>query len=535
VKAKLKFVNLFLCAILVISFFKALPASAATDATVNATSLNVRAEPRLSAKKVGSLKNGEKVNVIKVANGWANISFQGSMAWVSAEFLKLNNVSAPKKNEPAVMKKAKVTASSLNVRKGPGISYSVIGSLKNGTLVTVQKTEGKWSTISYGNLTGWVSNAYLLDQQVQEPAPSKPEQKDNKSDNSQPSGDKWGTVTATYLNFRASAGLNAPIIGSLKYGTSVNILSETNGWSSVQTADGKKGWVSSIYIAIQNGQSPVNVPAKPETKPPAAPPSSIMKKVVVMADGVNIRQGPSTSYLIVGKTNQGDEYEYLQSKNDWVQIKLPNGRNAWIAGWLVAVQQTQSPADNGGKQSPAQNGLRGKRIVIDPGHGGYDPGAHGKVYGTEESELTLMTARLLATSLSNAGAVVVMTRSDDSYVSLNKRVEVSHYNFADAFVSLHYNSALDERASGLLTFYYGQKDNKLANSVHNALLQAGTGLPGGNVRFGNFHVLRENNQPAVLIELGFLSNPYDEMTVRSNMFQSNAVAGITNGLAVYFQ
>jgi N-acetylmuramoyl-L-alanine amidase len=122
-----------------------------------------------------------------------------------------------------------------------------------------------------------------------------------------------------------------------------------------------------------------------------------------------------------------------------------------------------------------------------------------------------------------------------NYISLNKRVEISHYHFADAFISLHYNSALDTRASGLLTFYYGQKDIKLADSVHSGLLQASTGLPGGNVRFGNFHVLRENKQPAVLVELGFLSNPFDEMTVRSDSFQSKAASGITNGLAKYFK
>jgi N-acetylmuramoyl-L-alanine amidase len=114
-------------------------------------------------------------------------------------------------------------------------------------------------------------------------------------------------------------------------------------------------------------------------------------------------------------------------------------------------------------------------------------------------------------------------------------VEISHYNFADAFVSLHYNSANDPRASGILTFYYGQKDIGLANTVHKELVSAGTGLPVGNVRFGDYHVLRENKQPAILVELGFLSNPFDEMTVRSNSFQSKAAIGIMNGLARYFQ
>jgi N-acetylmuramoyl-L-alanine amidase len=537
-KVNVRLVNLILCTFLILSLIPAITASAESKATVNATSLNVRSEPALSAKKIGSLKNGDSVTVLKTEKGWANILFSGKKAWVSAEFLKMKNSSSSAVQPPkkAIAKQAKVTATSLNVRKGPGLQHTTVGSLKNGTVVTIQKQDGKWSSITYGTISGWVSHAYLLEQSSQTPAVQKPVS-NNSGDSSNNKNGKWGTITATYLNFRSSGNLKAPIIGSLKYGTAVQILSESNGWSSVQTSDGKKGWVSSKYVSVQSGSSPVTTP-KPSTKPPAAPPASVLKKVVVMADGVNIRQGPSTSHLIVGKANQGDEYVYIQSKNDWVQMKLPSGNSAWIAGWLVAIQQTPSSSNNNSGTTtpkPSNAGLKGKRIVIDPGHGGHDPGALGKSHGTREAELTLMSARLLATELSRAGAVVILTRSDSNYLSLNKRVEISHYHFADAFVSLHYNSALDTRATGLLTFYYGQKDSKLADSVHAGLLQAGTGLSGGNVRFGNFHVLRENKQPAVLVELGFLSNPFDEMIVRSDSFQSKAATGITNGLAKYFK
>ncbi|MBY6036475.1 SH3 domain-containing protein [Fictibacillus nanhaiensis] len=546
-KVNLKRVNLIFCLILLLSTVQAFPASAQNKATVNATSLNVREQPSLSSKKVGSLKNGETVTVFKTEKGWSQISFNGKKAWASTEFLKMNSTSpatgsSPKKEEPKtrVVKQAKVTATSLNVRKGPATDQAIVGALKNGTIVAVLKQEGKWSSITYGKMTGWVSNAYLLDQSTNLKIPETPQNPDKKNENNTPAKQgKWGTVTANYLNFRSSGHLNAPIIGSFKSGTAVQILSEVNGWSSVQTTDGKKGWVSSKYVSVQNGTSPVKIPTNSETKPPAPPPASVLKKVVVMADGVNIRQGPSTSYLIVGKANQGDEYVYVQSKNDWVQLKLSNGNSAWIAGWLVAIQQTGSsknPSNPGtSAPKPTTAGLKGKRIVIDPGHGGHDPGALGKAHGTHESDLTLMSARLVATELSKAGAVVILTRSDSTYVSLNKRVEISHYHFADAFISLHYNSAHDSRASGLLTFYYGQKDTKLAEAVHSGLVHANTGLSGGNVRFGNFHVLRENKQPAVLVELGFLSNPFDEMTVRSNAFQSKAATGITNGLAKYFQ
>jgi N-acetylmuramoyl-L-alanine amidase len=93
VNAKGKLVNLILCAILILSMVHVIPTSAESKATVDATSLNVRSEPTLSAKKIGSLKNGDTVTVLKTERGWANISYNGSKAWVSAEFLKMSGSS----------------------------------------------------------------------------------------------------------------------------------------------------------------------------------------------------------------------------------------------------------------------------------------------------------------------------------------------------------------------------------------------------------------------------------------------------------
>ncbi|WP_144701367.1 SH3 domain-containing protein [Fictibacillus phosphorivorans] len=531
-RSNVKVMCFFLIVVLLIAGFPLSTVSAATQtATVNATSLNVRTEPSSSSKQIGSLKKGSIVTVFKIEKGWANISFNDRKAWVSSAYIVSNGTtssSTPSQKETKTKKTAKVTATSLNVRNGAGTQYKSVGSLKNGSVVSIVKEEGNWSSITCGSIKGWVSSAYLLNQTGTSPTNPKP------SATKPVNSGKWGRVTATYLNFRSAGNLSSPIIGSLKFDTAVQILSESGSWVYIQTSDGKKGWVSSQYISIQTGGSSVVTNPKPTTKPPVAPPSSIAKKVVIMSDGVNIRQGPSTAYLIVGHANQGDEFAFLQSKNDWVQIKLPNGKSAWVAGWLVALQQP--PTSNSPSTSkPTLGGLKGKRIVVDPGHGGNDPGASGRSSGTQEAAMTLMSARLLATQLSNAGAKVILTRSDNTYLSLNKRVEISHYHFADAFVSLHYNSASDKSASGLLTFYYGQKDLKLANSVNAGLIQANTGLKGGNVRYGNFHVLRENKQPAILVELGFLSNPFDEMTIKSSSFQTKAATGITTGLAQYFQ
>lgn len=102
-----------------------------------------------------------------------------------------------------------------------------------------------------------------------------------------------------------------------------------------------------------------------------------------------------------------------------------------------------------------------------------------------------------------------MTRSNDQYLSLNQRVNISHAQKADAFISIHYN-AFSSTSSGIITFYYNNsKDGRLAQSIHNGLL-AQTGMKNLGAKYGNYHVLRTNKRPSVLLELGFLSNPKEE-------------------------
>lgn len=105
---------------------------------------------------------------------------------------------------------------------------------------------------------------------------------------------------------------------------------------------------------------------------------------------------------------------------------------------------------------------------------------------------------------------------------------------ADAFVSIHYNSS-PKNVSGTLTFYYSESDDlRLARSIENRLGQ-GIGLKSNGVSFGNYHILRENNLPAALVELGFLSNRNDEAVVRTSAYQKKAAKAIAEGLADYFK
>lgn len=153
--------------------------------------------------------------------------------------------------------------------------------------------------------------------------------------------------------------------------------------------------------------------------------------------------------------------------------------------------------------------------------------------GTDEKLLTLMTAELLSSKLKAAGANVVMTRESDTYISLRKRVAITQQSGADAFVSLHYDANPDSSITGFTTYYTHNNQEALASSINDGLASTIT-LRNRGAQPANFLVLRENRQNAVLIELGFLSNPSEERVLTTEMFREQATHGIYQGLLNFF-
>ena len=177
--------------------------------------------------------------------------------------------------------------------------------------------------------------------------------------------------------------------------------------------------------------------------------------------------------------------------------------------------------------------LNGKTIVLDPGHGGNDDGTT-SIVGTPERTLTLETAKVVREKLENAGATVIMTRSDDSFLALEQRSQISNQNQADAFISFHYNWLDDRTVKGLTDFYYQEsRDNTLASDILNEVVKT-TGLENKGTSFNNLNVLRNNSQPSTLIELGFVSNKQEDSVVESAAYRDQVAQGIYQGLIDYF-
>jgi N-acetylmuramoyl-L-alanine amidase len=170
-------------------------------------------------------------------------------------------------------------------------------------------------------------------------------------------------------------------------------------------------------------------------------------------------------------------------------------------------------------------------VVVDAGHGGYDPGGilGIRTYPNEKT-VTLAVARRLARILRANGFRVVLTRDADVFVSLGQRTAPTYYLRGHAvFVSIHFNAALRAGARGIETYYYRPDSLGLATRVHRAILAA-TGAEDRYVHRRGFFVIRRSAVPSILCECGFLTNPYESRLADRADYQQRLAAGIAQAL-----
>jgi N-acetylmuramoyl-L-alanine amidase len=173
-------------------------------------------------------------------------------------------------------------------------------------------------------------------------------------------------------------------------------------------------------------------------------------------------------------------------------------------------------------------------VVIDPGHGGHDrggiPGQH-----LAEKVFTLDTAKRLARVLRNHTAIkVVLTRSDDTFVSLKERTNIANQyaGHNGLFVSIHFNAGLREGAYGIETYYNNQRGYRLATLVHPRVIQAMDSIDRG-IRHRGYRVLRKNRLPAILVECGFLTNRAEAARITDAHTRERLARAIADGILRY--
>jgi len=214
-----------------------------------------------------------------------------------------------------------------------------------------------------------------------------------------------------------------------------------------------------------------------------------------------------------------------------------NQSSSAVAG-NIARPPAKPPASSA---APVQDSgvLRGKIIVVDPGHGGSNPGAVAN--GARESDINLAVSLKLRDQLQKAGATVIMTRQTDSMVApagstnnqdLAARLDIAEAKSADLFIAVHSNDNEDRQIAGTMTFFPSGKSDELAAAVQSAVVKETNSIDKGTSP-ATFYVLRKTSMPSILIEMGFVSNPTEAARLNDDGYRNQITQGIFNGIVRY--
>ncbi|MBF0707262.1 N-acetylmuramoyl-L-alanine amidase [Alkalihalobacillus hwajinpoensis] len=246
----------------------------------------------------------------------------------------------------------------------------------------------------------------------------------------------------------------------------------------------------------------------------------VLETGIVTASSLNVRTSPEMNGTRIGALPRNAEVDIYGYSGDWAKIKY-QGQVAYVhSGYLIL------------KSSNLLNNLT---IVVDAGHGDHDPGAsNGKLL---EKDINLDVALYLEKKLKSAGANVVMTRRDDSFLELRERSNIANNLNADAFISVHTNAA-SEAAHGIETYWYDKyssaESKALAESIQKRLIEV-TEASNRGVKNQSFSVIRESRMASVLVEVGFLTNNEEYKLLLTQSYREELADGIYQGVLDYYK
>ena len=206
-----------------------------------------------------------------------------------------------------------------------------------------------------------------------------------------------------------------------------------------------------------------------------------------------------------------------------------------IDGKAIKLTIARSPEeDNKQIEKPAKkNSKNTVRVVIDPGHGGSDYGAIRE--GINEKDITLDISQRIEAILRSKGIKAVLTRADDNYVSLEDRVSFSEAEDPEIFISIHVNSAVSETPNGIETHWYHEYSKPLAETVHKYFVKELSDSNDRGLFKSKFYVINHTTCPAILCEIGFLSNPEERNELITDSRKQKTAKAIAEGIIKYLK
>ena len=268
-------------------------------AIVNTDGLNFRNGAGTSYSIIKVLNKGEKVEVISESNGWSKVKHDSRLGYVASQYIDKATTNYTIKE---------VNTDGLNVRTGPSTSYATIGKLNKGTRVEVISESAGWSKINYNNKTAYVSSGYLKAVSTSTP--------DTKPEDTTQQYKEIKVVNTDGLNVRKGPSTSYESIGKIDKGTSVEVISESDGWSKINYKN-TTAYVATRYLDKKTTNTEDTTQQYKEIK-------------VVNTDGLNVRKGPSTSYESIGKIDKGMSVEVISESDGWSKINYKN-TTAYVA------------------------------------------------------------------------------------------------------------------------------------------------------------------------------------------------------------
>ena len=246
-------------------------------------------------------------------------------------------------------------------------------------------------------------------------------------------------------------------------------------------------------------------------------------QITIHKSAIILRQGPGLTYAPI-KQSATETGQIIGQRNSWYKLRIDDHQVAWAPAWRLKNQTKVG----------THNALSEATIVIDAGHGGSDSGAeyHDNSNNPKymEKTYTLALANRVASKLRAQGARVIMTRDNDQFVALKPRPKMAEKAKADVFISFHYDSSPQaNEGSGVTTYYYHRGPSKeLAQTVNHQFNH----LPLKNlgINFGDFLVIRDNTQPAILCEMGYINTKRDFQQIKTARYQNQVANDVVTGL-----
>ncbi|RUR74852.1 N-acetylmuramoyl-L-alanine amidase [Chlorogloeopsis fritschii PCC 9212] len=353
-------------------------------------------------------------------------------------------------------------------------------------------------------------------------------------------------VTAEAGVARTGASTDYSRLTPLPKGTQAAVTGREGEWLRLDYG----GWINSKETTIISGAIPPRSIIRSVGYRPLSDRTEMVFPLQIPVP-ISVQQGKRTFTLTLHNTTAQTDIIRLDdnpliSRLDWQQVAPGqiqytfNLKKDQQWGYKLRYDATSlvlslrhSPVIPDSKRKP----LSGIKILLDPGHGGKESGASGP-NGVLEKDVNLVVSKLLRDELVKRGATVVMTREEDKEVSLVERQEIINQQEPTIALSIHYNSLPDsgdaENTKGVGTFWYHPQAHSLAVFIQNYLVEK-LERPSYGVFWNNLALTRPAAAPSVLLELGFMSNPWEFEWVTDEKEQKKLAKAIAQGIVEWFK